>query len=95
MLRVGLTGGLATGKSTVAGWLRDLGALVFDADAIVRDLYEPGGPGMAAARKLFGDGVLDYEGFAAAQVKLGSASAHFTVNNTITGMTVVTGVDWE
>ena len=62
MLRIGLTGGLATGKSTVAGWLRGLGAVVFDADAIVRDLYAPRGPGMAAARRLFGDGVLDAKG---------------------------------
>jgi dephospho-CoA kinase len=62
MLRVGLTGGLATGKSTVAGWLRELGAVVFDADAIVRGLYEPGAPGQAAARELFGDAVLDPDG---------------------------------
>src|SRR6185437_4865634 len=39
----------------------------------------------------FGDGVIDFEGFAAVQVKLGYAQAHFTVNNTITGMTVVAG----
>jgi len=62
MLRVGLTGGLATGKSTVAGWLRDLGAVVFDADAIVRDLYEPGAPGPAVAKELFGDAVLNSDG---------------------------------
>src|SRR5215813_13442189 len=57
MLRIGLTGGLATGKSTVAGMLRELGAVVFDADAIVRELYAPGGAGEAAARELFGDRV--------------------------------------
>ncbi len=62
MLRVGLTGGLATGKSAAAGVLRDLGASVFDADAIVRELYEPGGAGQAAARELFGDAVLDPHG---------------------------------
>jgi dephospho-CoA kinase len=62
MLRVGLTGGLASGKSTVAGILRDLGAVVFDADAIVRGLYAPGGAGAAAARELFGDAVVGPDG---------------------------------
>jgi dephospho-CoA kinase len=62
MLRIGLTGGLASGKSTVASLLRELGAVVFDADAIVRDLYAPGGGGRAAARELFGDTVLDANG---------------------------------
>jgi dephospho-CoA kinase len=62
MLRVGLTGGLASGKSTVAGIFRELGAAVFDADAIVRDLYRPGGEAAQAARELLGDGVLDAKG---------------------------------
>src|SRR5262245_52711918 len=59
MLRVGLTGGLASGKSSVAAILRGLGAVVFDADEIVKNLYEPGGAGANAARELFGDAVLD------------------------------------
>jgi dephospho-CoA kinase len=62
MLRVGLTGGLSSGKSTVAAMLADLGAVVFDADEIVRRLYDPGQPGEAAARELFGDAVLDESG---------------------------------
>jgi dephospho-CoA kinase len=62
MLRVGLTGGLSSGKSTVAGYLKELGAFVFDADAFVRDLYAPGAEGAAAARELFGDAVLDPSG---------------------------------
>ena len=62
MLRIGLTGGLASGKSTVASLLREKGAIVFDADAIVRDLYGPGGGGEAAARELFGDRVLGANG---------------------------------
>jgi dephospho-CoA kinase len=62
VLRVGLTGGLASGKSEVAAILRDLGAVVFDADAIVRELYAPGAPGEAAARTLFGDRVLGPDG---------------------------------
>jgi dephospho-CoA kinase len=59
MLRVGLTGGLASGKSTVAARLAKLGAEVFDADAIVSELYTAGRPGEAAAWDLFGDSVFD------------------------------------
>lgn len=62
MLRVGLTGGLASGKSTVAAILRDLGAVVFDADRIVRDLYADGAAGALAAKELFGDAVLGPDG---------------------------------
>jgi dephospho-CoA kinase len=62
MLRVGLTGGLASGKSTVAAMLADLGAVVFDADEIVRALYAPEGAGAAAAKELFGDRVLGADG---------------------------------
>ena len=58
MLRVGLTGGLAAGKSTVAAILRELGAAVFDADEIVRGLYAEGGAGAQAAAELFGDRVV-------------------------------------
>jgi dephospho-CoA kinase len=53
-----LTGGLASGKSTVAGILRELGAAVFDADEIVADLYSPGGEGALAVRELFGENAL-------------------------------------
>ena len=42
MLRVGLTGGLGSGKSTVAGMFQELGAAVFSADEIGRELMEPG-----------------------------------------------------
>jgi dephospho-CoA kinase len=62
MLRVGLTGGLASGKSTVARMLADRGAAVFDADALVRELYHPGGAADHAARDLFGPDVLDASG---------------------------------
>ena len=62
MLRVGLTGGLASGKSTVARLLAARGADVFDADRIVRELYEPGGAGEAAAVDLFGDSITDETG---------------------------------
>ena len=62
MLQVGLTGGLSSGKSTVADFLKDLGATVFDADEIVANLYRPGGAGAAAAKDLFGEAVLDARG---------------------------------
>ncbi len=59
---VGLTGGLASGKSTVARRLEALGAAVLDADRVVHGLYRPGGAGAAAVRELFGDGVLAPDG---------------------------------
>ena len=62
MLRVGLTGGLASGKSTAAARLSELGAEVFDADRIVAELYTAGRPGEAAAWDLFGDAVFDDRG---------------------------------
>ena len=58
MLKIALTGGLATGKSTVAARLAELGATVFDADRIVEELYAPGGQGTRAAAELFGEGIL-------------------------------------
>jgi dephospho-CoA kinase len=61
-LRVGLTGGLASGKSTVAEWLRDAGFEVIDADLLVTELYRPGGEGAAAVRDLFGPEMLDAGG---------------------------------
>ena len=57
-----MTGGLASGKSTVALLLAERGAHVFDADEIVSDLYAPGGPGEAAARELFGTDVVGPDG---------------------------------
>jgi len=50
---IGLTGGIATGKSTVAGRLRTLGAAVLDADQIARDVVEPHTPGWQAVRDAF------------------------------------------
>jgi len=59
---VGLTGGLAAGKSTVAKMLAERGATVVDADRLVADLYRPGEPGAARVRELFGPEALDTAG---------------------------------
>ena len=62
MLKIGLTGGIASGKSTVAKILHDLGATVFDADRIVEALYAPGAAGTRAVEALFGSGMLGASG---------------------------------
>ena len=62
MLRIGLTGGIGSGKSTVAALLADRGAVVVDADRIAREVLEPGTPGLAAVAEEFGDGVLTADG---------------------------------
>jgi dephospho-CoA kinase len=59
---VALTGGIASGKSTIARRLAEHGAVVVDADAVVRELQQPGEPVLAAIAAEFGDGVLDEDG---------------------------------
>ncbi|MFD3683448.1 dephospho-CoA kinase [Nocardiopsis sp. NPDC058631] len=58
MLKVGLTGGIGSGKSTVSSALAAYGAAVVDADAIAREVVEPGTPGLAAVVAEFGEQVL-------------------------------------
>ncbi|TDV42593.1 dephospho-CoA kinase [Actinophytocola oryzae] len=58
MLRVGLTGGIGSGKSTVAGRLAEHGAYLIDADKIAREVVEPGTEGLAEVRAAFGDEVI-------------------------------------
>ena len=62
MLRVGLTGGIGSGKSTVAGRLAEHGAVVIDADAIAREVVEPGTPGLTELVEAFGQDILDPHG---------------------------------
>lgn len=62
MLRVGLTGGIGAGKSTVAARLDTLGAIVVDADRLARGVLSPGSPAVAEVRAAFGDGVFDASG---------------------------------
>jgi len=58
VLLVGLTGGIGSGKSTVARLLEERGAVVFDADLLAREAVEPGTPGHAAVMERFGADVL-------------------------------------
>jgi dephospho-CoA kinase len=62
MLRVGLTGGLGSGKSTVAGMFTELGAAVISADQLGRQLMQPGEPVYAAIVQRFGTGVVRADG---------------------------------
>ena len=57
-VRVGLTGGIASGKSTVSAILAELGAVVIDADAIAREVVAQGTPGLEAVVAEFGPGLL-------------------------------------
>ena len=58
MIRVGLTGGIGAGKSTVSTMLAEMGAVVVDGDQIARDLVVPGEPALAEIVDRFGPGVL-------------------------------------
>jgi dephospho-CoA kinase len=62
MLRVGLTGGIGSGKSAVAERLAAHGAVVLDADKAARAVVEPGTPGLARIAEAFGPGVLRDDG---------------------------------
>ena len=61
-MRVGLTGGVASGKSTVSSMLAGLGAVVIDSDALAREVVEPGTPGLAAVVEAFGPEILTEDG---------------------------------
>jgi dephospho-CoA kinase len=61
-MRVGLTGGVASGKSTVSELLRELGAVVVDADRLAREVVARGTPGLAEVVRVLGEEVLTPEG---------------------------------
>jgi dephospho-CoA kinase len=62
VLLLGLTGGIGSGKSTVSAEFARRGAVVIDADLVVRELQSPGGSVLAAMVEHFGDGILDGSG---------------------------------
>lgn len=61
-MRIGLTGGIAAGKSLVSSTLMELGAEVLDADAISREVVQPGTPGLKSIIDEFGSGVVNADG---------------------------------
>ena len=86
-MRVALTGGIASGKSTVSALLRDLGAVVIDADQLARDVVAPGTSGLAEVVEAFGDGVLAPDGSldrpAVAKIVFADESARRTLEGII------------
>lgn len=59
---IGLTGPIGCGKSTVAGWLAELGAVIVDADRVAREATPPGSPELAAIVAAFGSGMVRDDG---------------------------------
>jgi dephospho-CoA kinase len=84
VLRVGLTGGIGSGKTTVARRLVERGAVLVDSDVLAREAIAPGTDGLAEVVETFGDGVLDAEGAldraALASVVFGDAEARGRLN---------------
>lgn len=62
MLRIGLTGGIGSGKTTVADLLRSHGLPIIDADLIARDIVKPGQPALAELAQAFGHDILNVDG---------------------------------
>ena len=87
MLRIGLTGGIGSGKSTVSGLLAQLGARIIDADVLAREVVAPGTPGLAAVVDAFGNRVLSADGSldrpALAAVVFGDPSARATLDGIV------------
>lgn len=82
--RIGLTGGIGAGKSTVSARLKRLGALVLDADIAARQAVEPGSAGLALLAERYGAGILQVNGEldrrALANIIFGKEDERFAVN---------------
>ena len=72
-MKIGLTGGIAAGKSVVAARLRELGAVLVDADALARDVVAPGTPGLAQVVAEFGAATADKRRSRLDRARLGAA----------------------
>lgn len=87
VLLVGLTGGIGSGKSTVSSMLVERGAVLIDADAIVRELQAPGGEAFVAMVDRFGDGIVAPDGTldraAVAALVFGDAEALKALNGIV------------
>jgi dephospho-CoA kinase len=87
VLRIGLTGGIGSGKSTVSAMLADRGARVIDADVLAREVVAPGTPGLAAVVDAFGEKVLTADGGldrpALATVVFGDPAARATLDGIV------------
>src|SRR5690348_346898 len=87
MLRVGLTGGIGSGKSTVAKLLAERGAVVVDADKLAREVLEPGTEGLAEVVKAFGADVLHEDGTLDRAALAAKAFATEEARQTLNGIT--------
>ena len=87
MLRIGLTGGIGAGKSTVAATFRECGGIVVDGDVIAREVVEPGTDGLAALVEAFGPGILLPDGAldrpALAAIAFGDDDKRATLNGIV------------
>ncbi|MFI6102519.1 dephospho-CoA kinase [Lentzea sp. NPDC051213] len=87
MLRVGLTGGIGSGKSTVARLLAESGAVVIDADKLAREVLEPGTDGLKEVVKAFGEDVLNADGTLNRAALAAKAFATEEARQTLNGIT--------
>jgi dephospho-CoA kinase len=97
VLRIGLTGGIGSGKSTVSALLAERGARVVDADVLAREVVAPGSRGLGAVVDAFGQGVLSADGSldrpALAAVVFGDPAARATLDGIVHPLVRARAVD--
>ena len=85
MFKLGLTGGIATGKTTISNYLKSINIPVLDADEYARKVVEPGTPGLAAITNTFGEQILQPDGSLnrklLGQIVFNDSSARQTLND--------------
>ncbi len=87
MLRIGLTGGIGSGKSTVAALLAEAGIPIIDADKIAREIVEPGQPALAELAEAFGTDILTEDGTLHRQALAAKAFANSDATATLNKIT--------